>query len=427
MLYSSGMLSWQDEGELADEARKVDWKRQYRLRQKWVDGTCKRSRIQLSEYARPRCVPVKLCKGIIFTANPEQKLKLYDSKDLKNLLASADFPENLRDRPAAIDVLVDTDNGNEFAIVVGFKGGQFSIFKFDRKTSVLAHAYSLHPTSLRGARSRELICHVAITDNFVLTVAASECLCLYRFPEKLTKSGLNLKDPTLISSLDAVTVSKPIEIKFTSNPSGLIASIVYGFGFPSASIGLQELRLSPEGRLLETRATSRLVPDTRPFAMHSPYTVSYSHPYLLTGHPDNLMTLYTVTSTADGLRISKGRQLTDHTSAVKAVRISKRGKAVSVGRFGEDMRVWDLEGVIGSGQRAFSAQEQSVQVRTNIGFELPIPRPQPGLPWIESPPWRHEGSGVVDWLDFDDERVVAVRETRGRPFPGTSLSVYDFA
>ena len=79
--------------------------------------------------------------------------------------------------------------------------------------------------------------------------------------------------------------------------------------------------------------------------IHSkPTSLSYTHPYLLVAHPDNTLTLYLVTSTAQALSISAGSRLWGHTSSVSGAHVGGRGKAVSVSRRGDELRIWELEG-----------------------------------------------------------------------------------
>ncbi|KAI5819125.1 hypothetical protein BZA77DRAFT_242628 [Pyronema omphalodes] len=73
-------------------------------------------------------------------------------------------------------------------------------------------------------------------------------------------------------------------------------------------------------------------------------SVSYHHPYLVTSHRDNTLTLYMVHSTTSSLKIEPGQRLHGHTSGVTQVIVDCRGKAISINRNGSEIRVWELEG-----------------------------------------------------------------------------------
>ncbi|KAI5787208.1 hypothetical protein EDC01DRAFT_617762 [Geopyxis carbonaria] len=81
-----------------------------------------------------------------------------------------------------------------------------------------------------------------------------------------------------------------------------------------------------------------------------PTSLSYCHPYLLTSHSDNTLTLFLITSSDRTLSIDPGQRLHGHTSAVTAAQVNGRGKAVSISS-GSELRLWDLEGGVSERRR----------------------------------------------------------------------------
>lgn len=132
-----------------------------------------------------------------------------------------------------------------------------------------------------------------------------------------------------------------------------------------------------------------------------PTTLCYTHPYLLATMPDNTLILHLCTSTASTLAISSGIRLWGHTSGISDAEITARGKAVSVSRRGEEMRVWELEG------RPTAERGRSVAIRASTSDDSAV------YDWDER----------RNWVGFDDEMVIVLKEARGGR---ESLLVYDF-
>lgn len=171
--------------------------------------------------------------------------------------------------------------------------------------------------------------------------------------------------------------------------------------------------------------------------IHSkPTSLSYTHPYLLVSHPDNTLTLYLVTSTAESLSISAGSRLWGHTSSVSGAHVGGRGKAVSISRRGDELRVWELEGGFASAaaKRRLTTGALSVQVRPEKRSTAEAS--QAGLDLVKnvdserpSPSQDLSGDSSCElmltrgWIGFDEENVVVLKEqSQGRQ----ALVVYDF-
>ena len=227
---------------------------------------------------------------------------------------------------------------------------------------------------------------VAYASSYLFTITEGQLLSLYKFPEVSEEKRTSdiLDPPRLVYSLRSHTVWPPLSLAIRPSSQSITASIAYALPtyFSGWSVGIQEMRLTPESELIESRLASAASesfhslaslssPSTRssspsPGRGHAsipsdsifskPTSLSYSHPYLLASHPDNTLTLYLVTSTSSSLSISPGSRLWGHTSSVSGAHVGGRGKAVSVSSHGDELRVWELEGGMASsyGQEAVS-------------------------------------------------------------------------
>jgi hypothetical protein len=289
-------------------------------------------------------------------------------------------------------------------------------------------------------------------------------------PQPDSLSAENKTQPTLLASLKSHTSWPPLSLSIRTTTYTLIASIAYSLPtyLSGYTIGLQELHLSlstgqitfsrlasslPQGfsSLVfnpqsqtqsphSTSGTSSPVPGTSPNpgsilggisgSNSRPTTLSYAHPYILATHPDNTLTLYLCTSNSNTLSISPGTKLWGHTSSVSSAEITPRGKAVSVSTRGNELRVWELEGGFGSASRKRlegKAAERSVRVRPETrgrveGDEEGEDDEDRGG-GKETGDWEEEVEARKQWVGFDDEVVIVLKES-GR---GTqALMVYDF-
>lgn len=148
--------------------------------------------------------------------------------------------------------------------------------------------------------------------------------------------------------------------------------------------------------------------------------MSYSHPYLLTSHADNTLTMYLVVSTLESLFVQGGRRLWGHTSSVSAVQVTNRGKAVSISSRGDEIRIWELEMAISSLGRKFF-EENGVQL--NAENKDGEPDPELGLGTISHNLDRVNVEEELTLpIGFDEERVLLLREKTGTQL----LECYDF-
>ena len=449
---------WLDEEDLVRRGTQTNWKRQYKIRDNWSRGTAKTSDIPVADQPPIPPILAKLSAGIVYTVDSGNGIRAWSYKDNKHLLAAKSLRTGgnaCKDyQPTAFVLHKDSPSNDKQLLVVGFKNGIYSIYCYEIALRSFAHLYS-HPIPSQG-----MITALAFASQYLLTMNESRILALYELPGlgqegTWTDSG----DPVLLSSLSSQTAWSPLSLSLRADPDVVSASIAYALPTLSGSwsTGVQELRFSPSGSIMDSRlasATSQVfVPilpgmkraqsPTERFSLRlpsvygqdfsKPTSLSYSHPYLLVTHSDNTLTLYMVNSTSQSLSVSPGRRLWGHTSSVFGAHIGRRGKAVSVTTRGDELRVWNLEG---RGRRTsrhahWEEDDSSVQVK-------------PDRQHATSQNLEHLSKAISDrgnglgltgeyaksdlactrgWVGFDDENVVILRE---EALGGQALTVYDF-
>jgi hypothetical protein len=301
-------------------------------------------------------------------------------------------------------------------------------------------------------------------------MTATQLLSLYKCdPSK--PAGSVPGPPRLLHSLKSHTVWPPLTTSLRLTSGSVVVSIAYAIPtyLSGWTVGVQEVKISEAGDLLESRISSAIDQHYRPLAfasqpmtphltpasgglatstalelrhIHSkPTSLSYTHPYLLVSHPDNTLTLYLVSSTADSLSISAGSRLWGHTSSVSGAHVGGRGKAVSISKRGDELRVWELEGGFGSlaARKRLAVGDLSVRVQPEIAKINTSDATQAGLDLVNRPSTNNESTGklptddtdsdldeltlIRGWIAFDEENVVVLKEqSQGRQ----ALVVYDF-
>lgn len=512
LYYSSKISKWLDDDHLVRRGSATNWKRQYKLRHNWSRGSANVSETQLAEHPSQPPLLVRLHDDIIVTADPVAGLRAWVLKGDDRLIASTAFHTDNEARSAgptslAIDgTQPPTDPVN---ISVGYDDGGFAIYTLQRRERRFACRY-VHASSRNGA-----IHAIAYASPYLVTMTGAPLLSLYRFghePDEVSSNpelipdrvdnidsisnqeikihdkssrsrvgrdsidyGVNngdvsddtmIRPPTLISSLRSQTAYPPISLAIRASSTSIVASIAYAMPTWTSgwSVGLQEIRLTPEGATIDSRMASaatcgalssssnaqlrasvnnpstanldqQVVTGVKIALGSKPTSLSYNHPYLLSAHPDNTLTLYMVTSNTEELSIGVGSRLWGHTSSVSGAHVGDRGKAVSVSAMGNELRVWELEGGMSSStsRRRAAAGEASVQVR-------PEGNNAPSETKTEITLRDHVGSvaGPVSmrerafddstvtqgWVAFDEEKVVLLRE---KIQGAQALVVYDFA
>jgi hypothetical protein len=336
--------------------------------------------------------------------------------------------------PTSLAVEQDLSDSH-VGICVGFADGGWGLWDMNTGTGNMAQKYR-HPGG-----SGKSVTAVAYAWPYILSMAEGQLLSLWNLtPPGIPDSDLESADatisnpqhgehapatlrPHLLASLRSHTAWPPLSLSIRTTPSVIIASIAYAFPTYTVgwSVGLQELHLS---RRTGDVTTSRLAsavdagfhslastsnptlprPGAREKRTERPTSLSYAHPYLLAGHEDNTLTLYLVTSTRDKVTVDAGLKLWGHTSGISGACVGGRGKAVSVSARGGELRVWDLEGGRGRSVRVRPenvSEDEQVERGRDVGAV---------------------GEFARDWVGFDDEVVLVLREETAR-----SLEIYDFA
>jgi hypothetical protein len=135
-------------------------------------------------------------------------------------------------------------------------------------------------------------------------------------------------------------------------------------------------------------------------------------------------------STSSYLSIDSGTRLWGHTSSVSGAHVGIRGKAVSVSRLGDELRVWDLEGGMSSSanKRRSRAGELSVRVQPGKGSDT-LSDPTEEDPEDEIGLRHALDQGFDDvtvsrgWVGFDEHSVIVLKE---KSEGSQALVVYDF-
>jgi hypothetical protein len=429
--YSSKLSNWLDEENLIKRGRDTNWKWQYKLRHNWSRGTCNVSEIQVAEARRSPPLLVKLHDGVVYTSDSISGLKAWGSKKEKKLLASIKH----KDTVPPMSLAIDTSEGEAslHRILVGYKDGSFTIYSFFKSLNKFHIQYEHQPSS------NDMLLGIACHFPFLLTLSASQVLSVYKLSHSNSTPGLD--PPLLLDSLHSQTIWSPFSLSIRpTSTNTIIATIAYSIPtILNWAVGIQELRLhsetgivltsrmatSPSGSGLTLGSTllATSSPSTRsssPFptlgtaSFSKPTSLSYTHPYLLLSHPDNTLTTFLVTSTADALTVSLGTRLWGHTSSVSAAHVECRGKAVSVTERGEEMRIWELEGSAGRRPgivpRKGSDVNPTSSVRITAEKRIGQDEDEEGL--------------IRGWVGFDEENVIVLKE---RAIGGQDLLVYNFS
>jgi hypothetical protein len=445
--YSSKLSNWLDDENLVKRGTATNWKRQYKLRHNWTRGSCNVSHIQVAEERPVPPLLVVLHDGIVYTSDSISGLKAWSSKSEKKQLAAARHKAQIP--PTSLVVDTSESDSSVHRLVVGFKNGSFTIYSYSKVLNAFEVEYEHQPSS--NGMLLGLACHFP----FLITMTATQIFSIYKLSK--SKDNNKLAPPLLLHSLRSQTVWSPVSLSVRPTSSKTVLATI-AYCIPTIlnwAVGVQELRLdlnsgelltsrmatSPSGAGITLGSTlsppSNSSPPTRsssPFpatgafsaaapGFSKPTSLSYTHPYLLLSHPDNTLTTFLVTSTADVLNVSVGTRLWGHTSSVSGVHVEGRGKAVSVTERGEEMRIWELEGSAGRRRAMYPNGNErgwasSVKVTPGRRKKKAIDHEANGRP-------DDEEDGVIrGWVGFDDDSVVILKE---RVAGTQDLLVYDFS
>jgi hypothetical protein len=458
--YSSKLSKWLDEDNLLRRERETHWKRQYKTRHNWTKGTCRVDEVPVSPEPSVPPTLLQMHDGIIVMADQVHGLRAWSSQSGREMLATFKFPDKISP-PSALTLDSASVSSSIVTLAVGFQDGSFTLYDLHVHQRRFVSRYAHEPSS------NGLISAAALSFPYLATMTASQLLSFYKFIPTTDEQSSNtpMDPPRLLQSLHSRTVWPPLTLSIRPQPDTVLVSIAYSLPtyLSGWTVGIQEMRLTLSGTLLESRLTSAIDQNYRPLTfntsnppptpqnpqtippfghfntseanqIHSkPTSLSYSHPYLLVSHPDNTLTLYLVSSTADALKISPGNRLWGHTSSVSGAHVGGRGKAVSVSTRGDELRVWELEGgfASASARRRLAAGELSVQLRPEktsspiqeANTSVSKARMSTGLGVALEDRGMDETSMTRGFVGFDDDKVVVLRE---RHAGNQTLVVYDF-
>ena len=455
LLYSSRISKWLEDRHLIGTEAQTDWKKQYKLRHNWARGSCSISQIEINAYPPNPSILVRSCGDVVVTVDNPHGIRAWTLKGNHRQLATLAINFGLQASPRAPTSLAleeSKESLSKISIAIGYSDGSFGTYLLQSDRRCITPRYTHSPSS-NGS-----ITAIALSWPYLVTMTEAQLLSLYTFT---TKTEKNRQSPHLLTSLKSHTTWPPLSLSLKSVAGAMTISIAYAMPtyLIGWSVGLQELRINSDGAVLSSRLASAA---TQGFATlsitgsghprisslnHStdahnaeststkarPTSLSYSHPYLLASHTDNTLTLYLVSSSESNLVISAGNRLWGHTSSVSGAHVGDRGKAVSVSSYGDEIRLWELEGTIApkSLKRRMIASQPSVQVRAERKHGDKI---YPDYSVHNSNCRNDNHTTAVDsssmlaktggWVGVHQERIVVLREKEQGP---QLLVLYDFA
>lgn len=444
------------------QGRATDWKRQYRLRHNWSKGNCNISETRVTDRRSVPPLMVRFHDTILVTVDSVTGLRAWSMRGENRVLATMTLPcyqGGSIVTPTALAIDTSSSGSGTISIAIGFSDGALRIYQFVVKQQNFLHRYA-NISSSHGAVEA-----IAYSSPHLLTMTDTKLLSLHHLNQKSDIEERSNEQPVsrLLSSLRSHTACPPFSLAIRSSPTNIFASIAYAMPTYLAgwSVGLQELRLTSDGNILESRLTSALshgstpLPDSQlqsPTLMQNPSllsqhswesglfltkptSLSYTHPYILAAHPDNTLTFYVVTSDSNHLSIGPGYRLWGHTSSVSGAYVGDRGKAVSVSRHGNDLRVWELESKLchGISKRQPSGSGKSIRIRHEKRVNSQVFSSNDDVhnkaeygPHHTSVQGSYEEEFAVKngWVAFDDEKVLVLKE-EGQG--AQMIVVYDFS
>lgn len=442
--FSSRISKWLDDDYLVKRGNATDWKSQYRLRHNWSSGSCRISETRVADRQSVPPLMVRFHEAILITVDCTTGLRAWSMKSENQLLATIVLPSEQAGTvttPTALAVDISSSGGGMIPIAVGFSDGVLRIYHYLVDRQDFVHRHTNFP-SYHGA-----IEAIAYSSPHLITMSDAKLLSLYHFDGQSESEGQrDVQVPLrLLSSMKSHTAWPPLSLAIRYSSNNIFATITYAIPTYLAgwSVGLQELRLTPEGNILESRLASAISQGFTPLfhsqppsptvrtdsplrrnhnwesssLLSKPTSLSYTHPYILASHSDNTLSFYVVTSDANNLSIGPGYRLWGHTSSVSGAHVGDRGKAVSVSRQGNDLRIWELESGLGHGhsKQRTTDHEKSVRIRPKgrISHNHDIKNDvesEPGCTAQIQDSYQKELTTKNGWVAFDDEKVLLLEE-----------------
>lgn len=231
-------------------------------------------------------------------------------------------------------------NDNNPQLAIGTTKGDILILDYmvESNRFVTKHSIPKHDGIISPVR--KITCNypiiAALHSDFVLTV--------YRVSDKSTNKKIYHARAGYFSSENfALAIDSTSSYLNSSDGNTFCVSIAHNQKLltDTWSVCLQEFHFRANDELAISRM-AKMNPKESSNNHAIPTCITYKYPYLLTGHENNNLSLYCVSSTPTGLRIKVGEPLPGHTSGVEHINVGKNGKAISMGK-GYNFLRWDLD------------------------------------------------------------------------------------
>lgn len=323
------------------------WLDRFRQRYNWHLGKCSIRSIQLGTHEKQR---LTACAGGRFTFSlsaRHQELTVLDIGTSKLLTQT-----KLEDMVSCERWKYDENSITEFSahwedenpqIAVGNQFGDALILEYN----VVVMEFVVRAWLPMGLKTgvfpvRKISCRfpivAALHSDFVLTIYS---ITTKRRPQRVyqARAGYFTRDDFALA-IDRSSV-------LDSNRASFCVSIAHNQKLlvNSWAVCLQEFHFDSSCNLQVTRM-AKMKPK-EPSSSATPTCITYKYPYLLTGHDNNNLSLYSVSSTASHLRIKLGEPLPGHTSGVQHINVGKHGRAISMAH-GYNFLRWDLDDALES-------------------------------------------------------------------------------
>ena len=461
---------WNNERTHNEGESRRDWKRLFKLRHNWHKGRCAVSEVDISNSPPRREVsveppqesfwgelqspvsaaPLVQFDGKIFiTADKGSGLRAWDIGQMENgkrkVVGCRRFSRFEQGWKLGAPTALAIDNSDGIVnVILGFESGGAMILQLDPSDGSEDVDFGfvvrfILPPNMDPTK----LLYLAYCHPYLVTLDDNYCLHAYVFDS----NSLYLTSPLPLATLHSQALKGPCNLTLRKPKSNsehtITASIAYSMPVLHGgwSVGIQDVVLdtdSPNG-IAQTRIGTCILPsfslnihpDQAPLQVHSmsvpsasPTSISYSHPYLLTSHRDNTLTLYLARSSDKEITIGQPRRLWGHTTGVARAGVAGRGRAVSVSQVGGEVRVWELESIAAEISKADaqadssavvgiveSVRVENASVNSRAGNELYLDRMPSRIP------------STVEWIGFDDEKVLVVTSDRERD---KNVTLYDF-
>jgi hypothetical protein len=457
---------WNNERTQNEGESRKDWKQMFKVRHNWHKGRCAVTEMDISNspphpavHEPPRqssfwnepvlttSTPLVQFDGKIFVvADKDNGLRAWDIEKLENgrrrIIGTRRFQTYEHGWRLGEPTALGIDGGGAtIDVVVGFESGGAMVLQLSPSDEASGLDFGFEVRFiLPPSQVPEKILHLTYSHPHLLTLDADHYLRAYFFES----SSFLLNPPRPLATLHAQALHGPCNLTLRKPKSGGEASVTASIAYSMPlfhggwSVGVQEVVLdlaSPNG-IAQTRIGTS-IPSTYQLAIHpdrppsqafsasvpvaSPTSISYSHPYLLTSHKDNTLTLYLARSTDKEITIGNPRRLWGHTTGVARAGVAGRGRAVSVSQIGGEVRVWELESIAAAVAKADidvadgavvgiieSVRVENASAPARVGKDLYRDTRIPT---------------AVEWIGFDEEKVLVVTSDQERD---KNVTLYDF-